>query len=73
MKNSFALAVLVSLIFSFFKHILSRYFFRKGRSRIFSNGGYSSLESGHATSFGGGFALGGIMELGFTSSVKAGD
>ena len=67
MKNSFALAVLVSLIFSF-SHIYSQgIFLEKGEAGFFADGGYSSLESGHATSFGGGFALGGIMELGFTS------
>jgi hypothetical protein len=70
MKSSFVLAVLVSLIFSF-SHIHSQgIFLEKGEAGFFANGGYSSLESGYATSFGGGFALGGIMELGFTSSTS---
>lgn len=70
MKNSFVLAVLVGLIFSF-SHIYSQgIFLEKGEAGFFANGGYSSLESGHATSFGGGFAVGGIMELGFTSSTS---
>jgi hypothetical protein len=68
MKNSFALAVLLSLSFSF-SHIYSQgIFLEKGEAGFFADGSYSSLESGHATSFGGGFALGGVMELGFTSS-----
>ena len=68
MKNSFALAVLVSLIFSF-SHIYSQgIFLEKGEAGFFANGGYSSLESGYATSFGVGFALGGVMELGFSST-----
>ena len=70
MKNSFVLAVLVSLFFSF-SHIYSQgIFLEKGEAGFFANGGFSSLESGYATSFGGGFALGGIMELGFTSSTS---
>jgi len=68
MESSFALAVLVSLIFSF-SHIHPQgIFLEKGEAGFFADGIYSSLESGHTTSFGGGFALGGIMELGFTSS-----
>ena len=68
MESSFALAVLVSLIFSF-SHIHPQgIFLEKGEAGFFTDGSYSSLESGHATSFGGGFALGGVMELGFTSS-----
>ena len=68
MKNSFVLAVLVSLFISF-SHIYSQgIFLEKGEAGFFADGSYSSLESGHATSFGGGFALGGVMELGFTSS-----
>ena len=68
MKSSFVLAVLVSLFFSF-SHIYSQgIFLEKGEAGFFANGGYSSLESGYATSFGGGFALGGIMELGFSST-----
>jgi hypothetical protein len=68
MKSSFVLAVLVSLIFSF-SHIYSQgIFLEKGEAGFFVNGSYSSLESGHATSFGGGFAVGGIMELGFSST-----
>ncbi|HCY76575.1 MAG TPA: hypothetical protein DHV28_11705 [Ignavibacteriales bacterium] len=70
MKYSFVLAVLVSLFFSF-SHIYSQgIFLEKGEAGFFANGGYSSLESGYATSFGGGFALGGVMELGFTSSTS---
>ncbi len=68
MKNSFVLAVLVSLIFSFSHTYSQGIFLEKGEAGFFANGGYSSLESGHATSFGGGFALGGVMELGFTST-----
>ena len=70
MKNSFVLAVLVSLFISF-SHIYSQgIFLEKGEAGFFADGSYSSLESGHATSFGGGFALGGVMELGFTSSTS---
>jgi hypothetical protein len=70
MKNSFALAVLVSFIFSF-SHIRSQgIFLEKGEAGFFADGSYSSLETGYATSFGGGFALGGVMELGFTSSTS---
>ena len=70
MKSSFVLAVLISLFFSF-SHIHSQgIFLEKGEAGFFANGGYSSLESGYATSFGGGFALGGVMELGFTSSTS---
>lgn len=68
MKNSFALAGLVSLIFSFSNTYSQGIFLEKGEVGFFADGSYSSLESGHATSFGGGFALGGVMELGFTSS-----
>lgn len=68
MKNSFVLAVLVSLFISF-SHIHSQgIFLEKGEAGFFANGGYSSLEIGYATSFGGGFALGGVMELGFSST-----
>jgi hypothetical protein len=70
MKNSFVLAVLVSLIFSFSNTYSQGIFLEKGEAGFFANGGYSSLESGHATSFGGGLAVGGIMELGFTSSTS---
>jgi hypothetical protein len=70
MKSSFALAVLVSLIFSFSYIYSQGIFLEKGEAGFFANGGYSSLESGYATSFGGGFALGGVMELGFTSSTS---
>ena len=68
MKNSFALAVLISLIFSFSNTYSQGIFLEKGEAGFFANGGYSSLESGYATSFGGGFALGGVMELGFSST-----
>ena len=68
MKSSFALAVLVSAIFSFSNTYSQGIFLEKGEAGFFADGSYSSLESGHATSFGGGFALGGVMELGFTSS-----
>ncbi len=70
MKNSFALTVLVSIIFSFSNTYSQGIFLEKGEAGFFANGGYSSLESGHATSFGGGLAVGGIMELGFTSSTS---
>jgi hypothetical protein len=68
MKNSFAIAVLVNLIFSFSHTYAQGIFLEKGEAGFFANGGYSSLESGYATSFGGGFALGGVMELGFSST-----
>src|SRR5574338_45424 len=68
MKYSFVLAVLVSLILSFSHTYSQGIFLEKGEAGFFANGSYSSLESGHATSFGGGFALGGIMELGFSST-----
>ncbi|MCK7525287.1 MAG: hypothetical protein MZV64_50600 [Ignavibacteriales bacterium] len=66
MKNSFVLAVLVSL-FSF-SHIYSQgIFLEREKPDFFVNGGFSSLESRiYATSFGGGFALGGVMELSFS-------
>jgi hypothetical protein len=67
MKNSFVLAVLISLIFSFSKAYSQGIFLEKGEAGFFANGGYSSLESGHATSFGGGFALGGVLEFGISS------
>ena len=67
MKSSFVLAVLVTLFVS--SHTYSQgIFLEKGEAGFFANGSYSSLESGHATSFGGGFALGGVMELGFSST-----
>ncbi len=70
MKNSFVIAVLVSIVLSY-SHIYSQgIFLDKGEFGVFGNGGYTSLESSHATSFGGGFALGGIIELGFTSSTS---
>jgi len=68
MKNSFALAVLASLIFTFSHTYSQGIFLEKGEAGFFANGGYSNLESGYATSFGGGFALGGVMELGFSST-----
>jgi len=67
MKNSFILAVLVSLIFSFSNSHSQGIFLEKGEAGFFANGGYSSLESGHAASFGGGFALGGVLEFGISS------
>ena len=70
MKNSFILAVLVSLFISFSYTYAQGIFFEKGEAGFFANGGYSSLESGYATSFGGGFALGGVMELGFSSTTS---
>jgi hypothetical protein len=70
MKNSFVLAVLVSLFISFSYTYSQGIFLEKGEAGFFADGGYSSLENGHATSFGGGFALGGVMELGFTSSTS---
>ncbi len=68
MKSGFALAVLVSLIFSFSNTYSQGIFLEKGEAGFFVNGSYSSLEIGNATSFGGGFALGGVMELGFSST-----
>ncbi len=70
MKNSFALAVLISLFFSFSHTYSQGIFLEKGEAGFFADGSYSSLESGHTISFGGGFALGGVMELGFTSSTS---
>ena len=70
MKHSFVIALLVSIVLSY-SHIYSQgIFLDKGEFGVFGNGGYTSLESSHATSFGGGFALGGIIELGFTSSTS---
>jgi hypothetical protein len=68
MKNSFVFVVLISLIISFSYTYSQGIFLEKGEAGFFANGGYSNLESGYATSFGGGFALGGIMELGFSST-----
>ena len=68
MKSSFVLAVLVSLIFSFSHTYSQGIFLEKGEAGFFADGSYSSLEIANATSFGVGFALGGVMELGFTSS-----
>ncbi|MCU0343608.1 MAG: hypothetical protein MUF28_07280 [Ignavibacterium sp.] len=70
MKNSFVLAVLVSLIFSLSHSYSQGIFLEKGEAGFFAGGSYSSLENGHSTSFGGGFALGGVMELGYTSSTS---
>ena len=68
MKNSFAFAVLVSLVFSY-SHIYSQgIFLEKGEFGVFSNGGYTSLESGNATSLGVGVALGGVLEFDFSST-----
>jgi hypothetical protein len=68
LKNSFVFAVLVSLIFSY-THIHSQgIFLEKGEFGVFGNGGYTSLESGNATSFGGGVAFGGVIEIGFAST-----
>lgn len=70
MKNSLALTVLLNLIFSF-SHIYSQgIFLEKGEAGIFLNGGYTGLENNYATSFGGGFALGGIFEFGFSTSTS---
>ena len=70
MKNSFVLAVLVSLIFSFSHTYSQGIFLEKGEAGLFLNGGYTGLESGYATSFGGGFGLGGIFEFGFSTSTS---
>lgn len=70
MKNRFVLAVMVSLVFTFSYTYSQGIFLEKGEAGFFANGGYSSLESGHATSFGGGLAIGGIMELDFNSSTS---
>ncbi|MBK7632581.1 MAG: hypothetical protein IPJ23_18165 [Ignavibacteriales bacterium] len=69
MKNSFVLAVLVTLFVS--SHTYSQgIFLDKGEAGLFLNGGYTGLESGYAASFGGGFALGGIFEFGFSTSTS---
>lgn len=70
MKNSFALAVLISFIFSVSQIYSQGIFLEKGEAGVFLNGGYTGLESGYATSFGGGFALGGIFEFGFSSTTS---
>ena len=70
MKNSFVLAVLVSLIFSFSHTYSQGIFLEKGEAGLFLNGGYTGLVSGYATSFGGGFGLGGIFEFGFSTSTS---
>jgi hypothetical protein len=68
MKNSLALAVLVTLIFSF-SHIYSQgIFLDKGEFGVFGDGGYTSMESGTATSLGVGVALGGVLEFGFSNT-----
>ena len=68
MKNSFALAVLVTLIFSY-SHIYSQgIFLEKGEVGVFGDGGYASLESGNATSIGVGVAFGGVFEFGFSNT-----
>lgn len=68
MKNSFFIAALVSLIFSFPLSYSQGIFLEKGEAGIFLNGGYSSVEDGYATSFGGGAAFGGVFEFGFSST-----
>ncbi len=68
MKNSFALTMLLSLIFSFSYIYSQGIFLEKGEAGIFLNGGYSSVEDGHATSFGGGAAFGGVFEFDFSST-----
>jgi len=68
MKNSSVYAVLVSLVLSFSNTYSQGIFLEKGEAGFYFGGGYTSLEKGDAVSLGGGFALGGIMELGFTST-----
>ena len=68
MKNSFALAVLISLIFSF-SHIYSQgIFLEKGEAGFFVNGGYTKFKTGSGTSIGGGAVLGGVFEFDFSST-----
>ena len=70
MRNSFWFVVFFSVILSFSHSYSQGIFLEKGEAGFFAGGSYSSLENGHSTSFGGGFALGGVMELGFTSSTS---
>jgi hypothetical protein len=68
MKNTFALAVLVSLFYSS-PYIYSQgIVLDKGEFGVFGNAGYTSIESGNATSFGVGIALGGVLEFGFSTT-----
>lgn len=67
MKNCFILAVLVFLLFSIASSFAQGIFLEKGEAGFFADGDYSSLKNSHATSIGGGFALGGIFEFGFSS------
>ena len=67
MKNSFALAVLVSLIFNTLLHSQG-IFLEKGEAGVFIDGGYTELENGTGSNIGGGFAIGGAFEFGFSIS-----
>ena len=62
--------MLISFIFSVSQIYSQGIFLEKGEAGVFLNGGYTGLESGYATSFGGGFALGGIFEFGFSSTTS---
>jgi hypothetical protein len=60
--------VLVTLIFSFSPIYSQGIFLDKGEFGFFGDGGYTSLESGNATSLGVGVALGGVLEFGFSTT-----
>ena len=68
MKSCFVFAVLVSLFVSFSHAYSQGIFLDKGEFGFFADGDYTSLESGHAYSFSGGVAFGGILEIGFAST-----
>ena len=68
MKNSFALAVLVSfVIFNTLLHSQG-IFLEKGEAGVFIDGSYTTIENGTGSNIGGGFAIGGIFEFGFSIS-----
>lgn len=68
MKYSFALAVVISLIFSFSQIYSQGIFLEKGEFGFYFDGGYSELKNATAVSFGGGVALGGVFEFSFSST-----
>lgn len=68
MKSGFVLSVLMFFTFFVSSSFSQGIFLDKGEAGFYFGGGYTNVEKGEAVSLGGGFALGGVMELGFTST-----
>lgn len=68
MKNSFAFAVIISLVFSYTSIYSQGIFLERGEAGFFLNGGYTKLENGSSASYDVGFGLGGLFELGVSQS-----